>query len=213
MCGCSDCRGWKFFRSLGSPRIWVAPMVDGSELPFRLLCKRHGAEGAYSPMLHAKLFLNSKRYREEHFSTCAEDRPLFVQFCANDPEVFLQAASLVQDNCDAIDLNLGCPQRIAQKGNYGAFLMRNLSKIEKLVTTASKGLSVPVTVKIRIFEEFPDVPIIANGNIRNREDVEECLRFTGAAAVMSAQTLLDDPTALEGGGYQPAFSNLANTTM
>lgn len=40
------------------------------------------------------------------------------QFCANDPEVFVQAALLAQDYCDAIDLNLGCPQMIAKRGEF-----------------------------------------------------------------------------------------------
>lgn len=34
--------------------------------------------------------------RAEHFTTCKGDRPLFVQFCANNPEIFVASAALVQ---------------------------------------------------------------------------------------------------------------------
>lgn len=35
--------GYDFFRSIGSPRFVVAPMVDHSELAFRLMTRRYGA--------------------------------------------------------------------------------------------------------------------------------------------------------------------------
>ena len=77
------------------------------------------------------------------------DRPLLVQFCANDPATLLAAAKLVEGKCDGVDLNLGCPQRIAKRGNYGAFLMDDLERVRAMVETLAKNLSVPVTVKAR----------------------------------------------------------------
>ena len=147
-------RAWAHFRALGAPALHVAPMVDASELPFRMLCRAHGATAAYTPMLHARLFLEHKGYRDEHFSTCAADRPLFAQFCANDPATFAAAAALVQGACDYVDLNLGCPQRIAKKGYYGSFLMDDLKLVEALVLKAASTLRVPVSVKIRLFPDL-----------------------------------------------------------
>lgn len=63
-------RAWEHYRKLGSPWRIVAPMVDQSELPFRMLCRKHGADAAYTPMLHSRLFVDSERYRKEHFTTC-----------------------------------------------------------------------------------------------------------------------------------------------
>ena len=36
------------------------------------------------------------------FTPCPEDRPLVVQFCANDPEVLLKAAKYVENDCDVL---------------------------------------------------------------------------------------------------------------
>ncbi|KFM25978.1 TRNA-dihydrouridine(16/17) synthase [NAD(P)(+)]-like protein [Auxenochlorella protothecoides] len=145
---------WEWFRGMGSPQFWVAPMVDQSELAFRMLCRRYGCTAAYTPMLHARLFLEGRAYRAEHFTTCDADRPLLAQFCANDPDTLLHAARLVEDQVDAVDLNLGCPQRIARRGRYGAFLMDDLPLVESLVRALAGGLTrARVTVKIRRFDE------------------------------------------------------------
>ncbi|KAF8059469.1 Dus-domain-containing protein [Lyophyllum atratum] len=171
--------GYEFYHKvLGSPKYIVAPMVDQSELAFRTLTRRYGAQLVYTPMINAKMFADTthKYYREQYFDIASAeegaaclsssavssstivlkdtDRPLIVQFCANSPEHLLTAAKLVEAHCDAVDINLGCPQEIARRGHYGAFLMEEWDLVFEMINTLHKNLSIPVTAKFRV---FPDV--------------------------------------------------------
>ncbi|KAI0066734.1 Dus-domain-containing protein [Artomyces pyxidatus] len=153
-------QGYEFYREvLGSPKYVAAPMVDQSELAWRKLSRRYGAQLAYTPMINAKMFAAASRkgYREQTFNIehgeegGPEDRPLIVQFCANDPEQLLASAKVVEPHCDAIDINLGCPQDIAKRGRYGSFLQDDWDLIFKLINILHKNLSIPVTAKFRVF--------------------------------------------------------------
>ena len=46
-------RGFELYRSMGSPVKVVAPMVDASELAWRMLARKYGAELCFTPMLHS----------------------------------------------------------------------------------------------------------------------------------------------------------------
>ncbi|KAG9257298.1 putative dihydrouridine synthase family protein [Emericellopsis atlantica] len=163
--------GRAFYESIGSPKYIVAPMVDQSEFAWRMLTRSFLPEAeqssllAYTPMFHARLFEETEKYRHAHFQATRPgtddiwldgnpklDRPLFVQFCANDPKHLLHAARHAAPYCDAVDLNLGCPQGIARKGHYGSFLQEDQDLIFRLINTLYKELEIPVTAKIRILE-------------------------------------------------------------
>ncbi|KAJ3216151.1 tRNA-dihydrouridine(16/17) synthase [NAD(P)(+)]-like protein [Dinochytrium kinnereticum] len=228
-------RSFDFFEKiLGSPKKIVAPMA------WRLLSRKYAADLCYTPMFHARLFSDANpNYREENWVTGPNDRPLIVQFCANDPQTLLKAAKLVENECDAVDINLGCPQQIAKRGRYGAFLMDDWDLIESMVKILDEELVVPVTCKIRVYpdvdktiryakmleaagcqmltvhgrtremkghktgmadweqikrvKESVNIPVIANGNILFLEDVDRCMKETGADGVMTAEGNLYNP--------------------
>ena len=250
--------GYALYEGLGSPRNVVAPMVDQSELAWRVLSRRYDSHLIYTPMINARQFTSkvqskgpaqlaefwiSDKEKQEEGQASIEglgfDRPLVVQFAGHDPETLLAAARVVQDHCDAVDLNLGCPQDIARRGRYGSFLQSDWQLIFRLINTLHVNLRIPVTAKMRVFEstertvayarmmeragaqmitvhgrtremkghktgladwkkikavkEAVGVPVLANGNILYRQDVESALHSTGADAVMSAEGNLYNP--------------------
>ena len=153
-----------FFESIGSPRFISAPMVDQSNLAWRLLVKGNGADLAFSQMMHARNFMTDKNYRSDcvdwddytHSSGILEssrakllDSPLIVQLAGDDPNVLVGAGKFVHHDVAAIDLNLGCPQKIAKKGNYGAYLLPDKALIVKILSTMVQELDCPITAKVR----------------------------------------------------------------
>jgi tRNA-dihydrouridine synthase 1 len=145
---------YQVWEKLGSPKKIVAPMVDHSDLAYRMMTRKYGADLVYTQMFNSNSFVNAGDYRENNFTTCPEDRPLIVQFAGHDPDTLLAAARLVEDRCDAVDINLGCPQGIAKRGRYGAYLMEELDLLDAMVRTMVNGLKVPVTCKTRIYKDF-----------------------------------------------------------
>merc|ERR1711972_741710 len=102
------------------------------------------------PMFNSRSFAESGKYRKMMFSTCPEDRPLFVQFCGDDPETMARAAKWVETDCDAVDINLGCPQGIARKGHYGSYLLEEPDLVTSIVRRMDAEVAVPVTCKVRL---------------------------------------------------------------
>ncbi|KAF9568724.1 FMN-linked oxidoreductase [Agrocybe pediades] len=145
----------------------AAPMVNQSDLPFRLLVRRYGATVAYTQMYLPEKLLSDRDYLEYHIrdlTLCSETgkdiehaRPVVAQICGNDPEIVVQAGRKLQGYCDAIDLNLGCPQEAARDGHYGAYLLglKDWPLVNQIVSSMTNSFTVPVTAKLRLCQPQP----------------------------------------------------------
>lgn len=85
----------------------AAPMVNQSDLPFRLLVQRYGATLAYTQMLNSDALLNDQDYLEFHLrdlttEASSTERPVVVQLCGNDTETIVRAGKKIQNYCQGI---------------------------------------------------------------------------------------------------------------
>lgn len=146
----------EYLDTLQKPWKFLAPMVGNSELAYRTLSRRHGADVCYTEMVNCKTFIHNKcnPTNNQWYNTDEEDRPLVIQICGDDPETMLKTCLILQDHCDAIDINFGCPQEIAKKGHYGSFLQDEWGLIYEIVSACSKNIKVPLFCKIRVFQSI-----------------------------------------------------------
>ena len=135
---------------LQSPFI-LAPLAGYTDLPFRLLCREHGAALVYSEMLSCHGLVFRQRNTLEMLATVPEERPVTMQLFGAEPEFMGEAAAYLSElPIDAIDINMGCPVRKVIKKGAGCALMRQPQLAEEIINKVRASTSLPVTVKIRI---------------------------------------------------------------
>lgn len=128
----------------------LAPMAGCTDLPFRLLCREHGAGLCYSEMIDCHGLVAQEQECLELLRTNSAEHPVAMQLYGSDPSIMGEAAAILSEHPIAcIDINLGCPmEKVVQKG-AGAALMKNPRLVEKIITAVCKNSTKPVTVKIR----------------------------------------------------------------
>lgn len=134
---------------LHSPFI-LAAMAGVTDLSFRLLNRRFGAELAFVEMINVRsLGYNSKK-THKMLSTNSKDNPLGVQLLGLEPEFILRGLDILQKyEFDILDFNAACPMKKIVRRGEGAALLKNPKKLSGLLKLLVKNSSVPVTVKIR----------------------------------------------------------------
>ncbi len=136
---------------LGEKPLFLAPMEDVSDLPFRKLCKRYGADMMYTEFVAADALI--RNIPSSMSKTIIEDveRPVGIQLYGKDIEAMVEAAKIAETlKPDLIDINFGCPvKKIATKG-AGSGMLRDVPKLIEMTSQIVKAVKLPVTVKTRL---------------------------------------------------------------
>ncbi len=136
-------------------------MEDVTDMPFRIVCKRLGADIVYTEFVNAEgLIRESAKTRKKMLFT-EEERPFGIQIYGGVEDSMQQAAVLSEAaEPDLIDINCGCwVKDIALRG-AGAGLLRDLPKMGRLVDRVIKAVRIPVTVKTRLGWDSESIKIV-----------------------------------------------------
>ena len=136
---------------LGKYPVLLAPMEDVTDLAFRLMCKKFGADLVYTEFVSSDALIRQVNKSMQKLTICDEERPVAIQIYGRDVDSMTEAARIVEEvKPDIIDLNFGCPvKRVAGKG-AGAGMLQNVPLMLDIVRSVVNAVKTPVTVKTRL---------------------------------------------------------------
>lgn len=155
--------------------IALAPMEDVTDLPFRVICKRLGADIVYTEFTASEALIRDIPRALKKITVCDEERPVAIQLFGGKDESLASAARVAEQfNPDFIDINCGCWVKNHVARNEGAGLLRDLPLFEKIVRSTVKATKLPVTVKTRLGWDHDSIVIL---------DVAKMVEQAGAQAL------------------------------
>jgi tRNA-dihydrouridine synthase B len=131
-------------------RLFLAPLSGYTNYPMRVLCRRYGAELAYTEMLSVTGLVRNERNTRRLLERPENDRPLIAQIFGSNLNEMGHAAKILENKgFDGIDINMGCPVRKVVLKGAGAALMKDPETAGRIVEEVCKAVKIPVSVKMR----------------------------------------------------------------
>ena len=136
---------------LGERPVLLAPMEDVTDIAFRLMCKRFGADMVYTEFVSADALIRNVSKTQQKLDVSDEERPVAIQIYGKEVGPMVEAAQICEEaKPDVLDNNFGCPvKKVAGKG-AGAGMLRNIPLMLEITREVVKAVKIPVTVKTRL---------------------------------------------------------------
>ena len=133
-----------------SNTLFLAPMAGVTDLPFRRLCKKHGAGWVVSEMVWSHKHLYETTKTQKRIDHGDEIEPKIVQIAGGDAELLAESARFnVEKGAQIIDINMGCPAKKVCNKLAGSALMKDEKLVAKILNAVVNAVNIPVTLKIR----------------------------------------------------------------
>lgn len=129
----------------------LAPMEDVTDISFRVMSKRLGADIVYTEFTSSEGLIRHAPKSLKKIQVVDEERPVAIQIFGG-IEASMENATRIAEaqGPNFIDINCGCWVKDVVKRHQGAGLLKDLSQFEAIVKSTTKATKLPVTVKTRL---------------------------------------------------------------
>lgn len=131
----------------------LAPMDGLTDMPFRTICRRLGADIVYSEFLRAENIIQKKESRiiKQKIQFSESDRPTVIQIYSENIDNIVNSIKIIsQLKPDIIDLNFGCWKSDIVKRGACAGMLKTPDLLVEIVRRATEVTDIPITVKTRL---------------------------------------------------------------
>lgn len=135
------------------PLFALAPLAGFTDLPFRSVVKKFGADYTVSEMISSNALAFKSKKTFKMLEKNPLETPYSIQIAGSDLEVIRQAVELIneRDGVDTIDLNCGCPAPKIVNNLQGSSLLTDLPRMSETIQTIKKYSNKEYTsVKMRL---------------------------------------------------------------
>jgi len=120
--------------------VALAPLAGYTDLPFRSVVKKFGADLTFSEMISSNALQHNSQKTFKMLEKSPNEKPYIVQIAGSDVNVVREAVEILNDidGIDGIDLNCGCPVPKVVSQNSGSSLLLDLPHLAKIIETIKK---------------------------------------------------------------------------
>ncbi|MBU0721608.1 tRNA dihydrouridine synthase DusB [bacterium] len=149
--------------SFDKPIYVLAPLAGFTDLPFRSVVKKFGADLTVSEMLSSNALAHGSSKTLHMIEKSPNEDPYSVQIAGANVDIVKKAVEILntQEGIDIIDLNCGCPVPKVVGHGSGSSLLLNLPLMGEIIKTIKDTSNKSLTsVKIRLgFEKKNHIDI------------------------------------------------------
>jgi len=140
--------------------IALAPLAGYTDLPFRSVVKKFGADLTFSEMISSNALQHNSKKTFKMLEKSNLETPYIVQIAGSDLVAIRDAVEILNDieGIDGIDLNCGCPVPKVVSQNSGSSLLLDLPRLGKIIETIKKHSNKQYTsakVRLGFSEKIP----------------------------------------------------------